>query len=443
MLSEFDYLILLSSIVVLMAGSFYARLHKHSELADYISVGRKLTMPMFVATLVSSWYGMIFGVTQIAFENGIYNFVTQGFFWYLSAGLFGLFVVDKIKEHNFHTIPELIKMKYGKSPGLIAAGLFIFKTLPFHYALGFGAFINYFFGIDLNLAILLCIIVIGVYCFFGGLKGTIITDIGQFVLMFGAVFCVLVFSYKNFGGLSYLQEKLPPSYFSVQGNQSIFAVLSWFLIAISTTFLSPIFYSRTMIAKTKGIAKRGILISIVFWFFCDIATTLGGMYAKAYMPDAASYNAYLNYSLAILPEGLRALFILGVLATAYSALDTHFFIPVSILVNDLLGFCKSTRQKKLLAIAIAGGLTYLLAVSSNYYIERSMLIVEGIFVGTMLIPVLLAYFYKGLSLKIFYCMFVGALGAQGLAFFAGVEDFFLFGILGGLIGLAVGLLRRL
>ena len=50
-------------------------------------MGRKLTLPLFIATLVATWYGGIFGVAQIAFENGIYNFVTQGFFWYISRVL--------------------------------------------------------------------------------------------------------------------------------------------------------------------------------------------------------------------------------------------------------------------------------------------------------------------------------------------------------------------
>ena len=47
---------------------------------DHLIMGRKLTLPMFVATLVATWYGGIFGVTKIAFNQGIYNFITQGVF---------------------------------------------------------------------------------------------------------------------------------------------------------------------------------------------------------------------------------------------------------------------------------------------------------------------------------------------------------------------------
>lgn len=46
-----------------------------------------------VATLTASWYGGIFGVNEITFNYGIYNFVTQGVFWYAAYIIFALFMV--------------------------------------------------------------------------------------------------------------------------------------------------------------------------------------------------------------------------------------------------------------------------------------------------------------------------------------------------------------
>ena len=34
-------------------------------------MGRKMTLPIFVATLVATWYGGIFGVTALTFEKGV------------------------------------------------------------------------------------------------------------------------------------------------------------------------------------------------------------------------------------------------------------------------------------------------------------------------------------------------------------------------------------
>src|SRR6478735_7057732 len=74
---------------------------------ELLLMGRSLTLPIFVATLVATWYGGIFGVTALTFEKGIYNFLTQGVFWYASYLLFAFFLVKKIREHNAMTIAGL------------------------------------------------------------------------------------------------------------------------------------------------------------------------------------------------------------------------------------------------------------------------------------------------------------------------------------------------
>ena len=67
-----------------------------ASVLDHLIMGRQLTLPLFIATLVATWYGGIFGVTKIAFNQGLYNFVTQGIFWYAAYLIFAFFMVDKI-----------------------------------------------------------------------------------------------------------------------------------------------------------------------------------------------------------------------------------------------------------------------------------------------------------------------------------------------------------
>ena len=63
-------------------------------------MGRSLTLPLFVGTLVATWYGGIFGVTEIAYKQGIFNFITQGFFWYIAYILFAFFLVERIQTYQ-------------------------------------------------------------------------------------------------------------------------------------------------------------------------------------------------------------------------------------------------------------------------------------------------------------------------------------------------------
>ena len=59
------------TLFTLLYTVILSRKNNESSVANYLIFGRKLTLPLFVTTLVSTWYGDIFGVTQIAFKRGI------------------------------------------------------------------------------------------------------------------------------------------------------------------------------------------------------------------------------------------------------------------------------------------------------------------------------------------------------------------------------------
>ena len=55
----------------------------NSDKNSFIFAGRKLTLPAFVATLVSTWYGGILEVGRFSYENGIVTWLIFGVFYYL------------------------------------------------------------------------------------------------------------------------------------------------------------------------------------------------------------------------------------------------------------------------------------------------------------------------------------------------------------------------
>ena len=119
-LSFFDYFIFILILVVTFAFVLYGNLKgqelnqsESDKVLDMLLMGRKLTLPMFTATLVATWYGGIYGVAELAFKNGIYNFITQGFFWYLTYLIFAFFLVDKIAPYKAITLPDLVGKIFG------------------------------------------------------------------------------------------------------------------------------------------------------------------------------------------------------------------------------------------------------------------------------------------------------------------------------------------
>lgn len=398
LLSLADWAILLFSLIFTgMVGLYGQKKNTSShKTVEYMLMGRKLSLPLFVATLTSTWYGNILGVTQISFEQGLYNFITQGFFWYISYFLFAVFLVKKIRRSQAISLPELIKKYFGEESSLLMTIVVLFKSLPVVYAISLGGLICVFFNISLFLAIFLGISFVALYSSFGGLRAIVYSDFVQFCFMITSVILVIFFSYFNFGGLSFLQDNLPKSYFSFSGKHNISYTIAWFFIAVSSTALSPTFYQRCLAAKTDGVAINGIFLSIAVWFIIDICTTLGGMFSKACLPEANSSVAYISYSLQVLPNGCRGLFLAGLLATILSTMDSFLLISANTISYDL--FANKTCRYHFTSSLLVSLATFLLAIIFNADVEKIWLTCKG-FCSSCISLLLLIQVIKPLFLK--------------------------------------------
>lgn len=301
---------------------------------DYLVMGRRLTLPLFVATLVSTWYGGIFGVTQIAFESGVYNFVTQGVFWYAAYLAFAFFLADRLRAYDAVTLPELAGSFFGPKSEKLAGVFNFFNILPVAYVISIGLFIQMIFGGPLFACTVAGTVVIAFYSMWGGLRSVVFSDVVQFTVMCLAVLTVAAFCVGTFGGVGFLRANLPATHFDATGGHSWAETLVWGFIAMET-LVDPSFYQRCFAAESPRTVKIGILVSTLVWCGFDICTTLGGMYARAVLPLADATNAYPILAMQVLPPGLRGFFLAGILATILSTLDSFLFVASNTVSYDL------------------------------------------------------------------------------------------------------------
>lgn len=369
---------------------------KNREAANYLDLvlmGRQLTLPLFVATLVATWYGGIFGVTEIAFNYGIYNFITQGFFWYVAYLIFAFFLVNKIAPYKAVTLPHLIGKMFGPKAAYLSAIFNFINVLPIAYIISLGFFLQIIWGGTLLLNMLLGIFVVTLYSLLGGFRAVVFSDLVQFFVMCSGVFLGLLFAVLTFGGPGFLFASLPPTHFSLTGGQGIAITLVWGFIALST-LVDPNFYQRCFAAESPKVAKRGIIISTAIWFCFDICTTLGAMYARAVIPEASSGQAYLIFMLQLLPEGLRGFFLAGILATIISTLDSYIFMAGTTLSHDLMP--KSKRGKPFffyVGVILVGILGLLMALIFDGNIKDVWKTLGSYSAACLLFPVVIGHLY--------------------------------------------------
>jgi SSS family solute:Na+ symporter len=416
LMSGLDCIAFFASFLLSIGSICYFKLFSKkdkNQVVEYMVMGRQLTLPMFIGTLVATWYGGILGVTQISYDHGIYNFITQGVFWYISAALFAVFMVKRIRKSNSLTFSEFILNIYGHKSARLTALMLLIKCLPITYAVSFGLFLKVMFGFELNNAILISTVIVGLYCLLGGMRAIVISDFIQFIFMYLSIILVVIFSFKAFGGVEYLKFNLPESHFTIQGNHDGYIVLSWFFIALNTTFLSPVFYQRCFAAKNDKIAKKGILISIFFWFTSDIITTLSGLYARAYFPinpgEFGAPDAFLKYAFYILPDGVRGVFAAGILMTVFSALDSFMFAASSAISYDLVN--AKLRENQNVRKAAVIFTCFLTVLTTNYFdgrFEKIWLTIETFFMAVLFVPLICGVFMRKLMSEKLFCFNVVA-----------------------------------
>ncbi len=336
-----DWAVFLVVLGATIASVFYGESLKgpkkegeKESVVELLLMGRKMTLPIFVATLVATWYGGIFGVTALTFEKGIYNLLTQGFFWYGTYLIFAFFLVDKIRKHNIVTIPDLAGELFGPRAQRMTAILNFLNLLPIAYTISLGIFLQSLLGGSLLLNTVGGVLLVTIWSLWGGFRAVVFSDVVQFFFMILSVFLVVVFAWAEYGPPTILLEKLPPTHFEWTGGESFATLFIWGFIALST-LVDPNFYQRCLAAESSKTAKKGIIISTVIWFFFDCCTTLGALYARAIIPEANSQDAYLQFSIQLVPHGVRGLITAGILAIILSTLDSYLFNAATCISYDL------------------------------------------------------------------------------------------------------------
>src|SRR5512135_3674919 len=96
-LSTADILLILAYFAAVVYVGFRATKRSIAGADEYLLASRTLTLPMFVATLFSTWYGGILGVGEFSYRYGISNWVVFGVPYYFFALIFALFLAKKVR----------------------------------------------------------------------------------------------------------------------------------------------------------------------------------------------------------------------------------------------------------------------------------------------------------------------------------------------------------
>ncbi len=391
----FDYSLIVLYLVAVLVLGFVKRLKRDSPASEMILGGRMLTLPAFVASLVSTWYGGILGVGEYSYSYGLSNWLVFGLPYYLAALAFALLLARRARQSRVLTIPDRLAQAYGDRTAAVGSIIIFLMTVPAAYILMLGVLSEQLFGWPFWVGVVAGSLLSVIYVYLGGFNSVVRTDLLQFGLMFIGFAVLLGVLVAKYGSLGFLAANLPETHLTWHGGNSGWYIGTWYVIALAT-LVEPAFYQRCYAAKTERVARNGIFISIGCWAVFDFMTTSCGLYARAILPDLADpVSSYPALASAVLPVGLLGLFMLALLATVMSTVDSYSFLAATTFGNDILrrfGLIASDQIARYSRIGLV--LTTVLAVLMALFF-RSVVDIWYVFgsIGTpaLLLPVWSAF----------------------------------------------------
>lgn len=324
-------LVVIYAVVLLVL----ARGRTSSGGIDYLLAGRKLTLPAFVATLVTTWYGGILGVGEYAWRFGISTWVVFGLPYYAAALIFAFWLAPRLRRSGAVSIPDLLFSAYGHRARITGATAVFALTLPVAYLLMLASLLTQLTGWSPLVAVAVGASFSAFYVGISGFRSVVRTDALQLGLMYAGFMILLPAALAHTGGLAGLWSSLPAEHRSWDGGLGWQTVVVWYLIALQT-MVEPSFYQRVFAARTPAVARTGVVISVGLWAVFDFFSIGCGLAARALLPHLEDpLTAYPALAELVLPSWLAAFFTLALFATVMSTLDSYLFLSATTVGHDL------------------------------------------------------------------------------------------------------------
>ena len=368
---------------------------------DYFVAGGRMTAPILICTLVSSYYGLdvLLGGSEVGFVDGI-----VGWFWYarpyyLAILLTAVLLARRLRSRGFLSLPDVAADSYGQGTRTVVAIASFFYSLPLFALMGIGILLDVVMGIPFQVGVMVGALVALVYTLMGGLLADAFTDTIQFTLMCVTLGLAAAFSMEAVGGVDALRTVLPESHFHHRGTYPL-PVLIVFSTAALSVFVEPAIYQRIFAARSHKAILVALGVGIVLWGAYDWVTTLLGMTARAAGVEAIPSYALITLVVEQLPVGLTGLFVAGVLATGMSTVDSYLLIAggnlsydlYRPLVNPRIGDAALLRLTRI-AIAIACLISVAFALFFTSVVS-AWVFMATMLVGTAFVPIMAALFAR-------------------------------------------------
>ncbi|GHT00820.1 sodium:solute symporter [Synergistales bacterium] len=404
MLTAIDNIVIVVSVIAVLAIGYYFS-KSVTNMESYYLANRSLPWSLVVGTLMASWYGGVGVVGTVGYAS-VFG-LASWFIWSIGAHAvrfpLALWVGPRIHIRSDITIPDVMHGTYGKLAAIIASVFLFVYSAQVGEITATGFIGEAAWGINKVLVGIIVVIITILLTCLGGLMGVAVTDMIFFFFMVASLSLVFPQIFESVGGLAGIRAATAdnPSFMHPVAGMTISKALMLVILCINV-YADPTFYQRFSASNSARTGRRAMLTCFCLWMAFDAVTEVSGFIVRVKHPELQPELGYIRMVLGNLPEGFRALFIIGLFGAIISTLDSYYLIGGTTLAKDIyLRMFPNVEMsdKKLINLSRAGscllGVMGLGMAFRFTLVYDAMAFFSSLWMSTGFVAVLMAIMYKG------------------------------------------------
>jgi len=332
------YAVVLGIIVAVLLGTALVRSLAVRSQADFLVAGRKLTWPVLIFTLLSSWIGAgsLFAGGENAYRNGF------AALWQPAGGWAGLMVISLIagRARRFaqFTVPDLLETRYNTTARVFATvAIVISYTMITSYQFKAGGdILNLIFpNVDRTTGMYIIAGFVITFTALAGMASVAYLDLIIGLLVTTIALIALPLLFDRIGGWTGLYDKLPANHFTLFGPLSPDKAFGFLLPTMLLLIGNQGMYQKFFSARSERDAKLAVFGWIIGTLILETTIITIAVIGSAMFQIDKPREIIPVTARRGLPDMVGAVLLGGIFSKVISTANNYLFSPASNLIHDV------------------------------------------------------------------------------------------------------------
>lgn len=328
-----------------LAIGFYSS-SKVKNSGDFINAGRNLHPAINTAALFALWFGSetIFGASAQFAQHGLLGIIEDPLGGVLCLLLVGFFFTRRLYRLNIFTISDLFRKHYGHKVEMLSAVLMILSFVGYAAAqiVALGLIVHILAGFSLTFSMMLCVSIVIIYTFTGGMWAVSITDFIQSILIVVGLVAIAWYITNQVGGSDKVFQSLTTEQLQLLPEPNTTDRLNWmaaWMVLGFGSIASQDIFQRVNSARSEDAAYYSTILGALLYLIFALIPLYLILAIQVMDPELLSGDLQLVLPQMVLqnmPIWLQVLFFGSLLSAIMSTCSGALLAPASLLSENII-----------------------------------------------------------------------------------------------------------